>query len=86
MRVRAVQVSGLLADAWASYRESVVPAEAGEVQVQECRRAFYAGARAIEAMFISAMVDMPDSEGAEAIAALIGELEGFVDGVRRGTR
>lgn len=85
MRVRAVQVSGLLADAWASYRESVVPAEAGEVQVQECRRAFYAGARAVEAMF-SAMVDMPDSEGAEAIAALIGELEGFVDGVRRGTR
>lgn len=78
-------MSGLLADAWASYRERVVPAEAGEVQVQECRRAFYAGACAVEAMF-SAMVDMPDSEGAEAIAALIGELEGFVDGVRRGTR
>lgn len=78
-------MSGLLADAWASYRELVVPAEAGEVQVQESRRAFYAGARAVESMF-RAMVDMPDSEGAVAVAALVGELEGFADGVRRGTR
>lgn len=78
-------MSGLLADAWASYRERVVPAEAGEVQVQECRRAFYAGARAIEAMF-RAMADMPDSEGAVVLGAVIGELEGFADGVRGGTR
>lgn len=36
----------MIAEAWASYRERVVPVEAGEVQVEECRRAFYAGASA----------------------------------------
>ena len=31
---------------WATYRERVVPASAGQLQVQECRRAFYASAEA----------------------------------------
>lgn len=33
-----------LADEWNSYRENVMPADAGPEQAQEARRAFYAGA------------------------------------------
>jgi hypothetical protein len=29
---------------WESYRRSVLPATAPEIQITECRRAFYAGA------------------------------------------
>lgn len=36
-----------MADAWSSYRELVVSADAPAVQVSECRRAFYAGAQAL---------------------------------------
>jgi hypothetical protein len=32
---------------WLSYLAEVIPADAGETQVQESRRAFYAGARAL---------------------------------------
>lgn len=31
-------------DAWESYRDSVMPKDAGPVQLQECQRAFFAGA------------------------------------------
>jgi len=31
---------------WKAYRQQVLPADASEVQVTECRRAFYAGASA----------------------------------------
>lgn len=34
----------MLGDAWAEYREKLIPPEAGAVQVEETRRAFYAGA------------------------------------------
>lgn len=32
---------------WASYRAAVVPKDAGGIQVEETRRAFYAGAAAL---------------------------------------
>jgi hypothetical protein len=35
---------------WLSYRRQVVPRDAGGVQVEECRRAFYAGAAALYAV------------------------------------
>lgn len=31
-------------DAWESYRDGVLPKDAPQVQVDECRKAFYAGA------------------------------------------
>lgn len=33
-----------LESVWQSYRADVIPADAGPIQVEECRRAFYAGA------------------------------------------
>ena len=38
-------MSGLIAKEWASYREAVMSPDAPEIQVQENRRAFYAGAQ-----------------------------------------
>jgi hypothetical protein len=34
----------LIETGWLLYREQVIPAEAGAIQLTECRRAFYAGA------------------------------------------
>lgn len=45
---------------WLSYRREVVPPQAGEVQVEECRRAFYAGALAVWSSIMSGL-----SEGSE---------------------
>jgi hypothetical protein len=36
-----------VAEMWADYQRNVLPPDAGEIQVQECRRAFYAGAHAM---------------------------------------
>lgn len=36
-----------VASLWVSYRVGVLPIEASEIQVSECRRAFYAGAHAL---------------------------------------
>lgn len=33
-----------IADGWKSYRDEVVPKDAGPIQLLECERAFYAGA------------------------------------------
>ncbi len=33
-----------ISEGWKSYRAVIVPPTAGEVQVSECRRAFYGGA------------------------------------------
>lgn len=37
-------------DQWESYAREVLPKDAGPVQVQETRRAFYAGARAMQGL------------------------------------
>lgn len=63
-----------VAKAWASYREQVVPAAAGSTQVQECQRAFYAGAQAM--LFL--IVHEPETtQGAYQIAEFAAELTAF---------
>lgn len=47
-------------EVWQSYLREVLPADASPIQIQECRRAFYAGARAMWAIFETA----PDEEPA----------------------
>lgn len=36
-----------IASLWEDYKQGVVPANASAIQVQECRRAFYAGVHSI---------------------------------------
>ena len=38
---------GIIASLWDDYKQGVVPADASAIQVQECRRAFYAGVHSI---------------------------------------
>jgi hypothetical protein len=70
-----------LATAWESYRTRVVPADAPPIQVQECRRAFYAGAQA----FLSAAADSkgPHAED-RAINVMCNELHQFITDVQNG--
>jgi hypothetical protein len=53
---------------WESYRAAVVPKDAGLVQIEECRRAFYAGA----ASALHITMSVSDIEEAAAVAVLEG--------------
>lgn len=46
-----------IADGWDSYRTEVMPRDAGREQLQETRRAFYAGAVCVLGMFESIAVE-----------------------------
>ncbi len=48
-------------EAWESYRTRVVPTEAPPIQVQECRRAFYAGAAALFETLYADLEPGPDA-------------------------
>ncbi len=43
MRQKQKQKRSTVRDAWKSFRDEVIPADAPPVQIQEMRRAFYAG-------------------------------------------
>lgn len=54
-----------IAAQWASYRSACIPATAGETQVRESRRAFYAGAQALQVILLAGVsdeADMTDSD------------------------
>ena len=59
---------------WVSYRDSVVPKDASAVQLEETRRAFYAGAAAIHSV-IMRMLE-PGAEATESDVANMQELYG----------
>lgn len=76
----------LIGAEWNQYRERVMPADAGPVQVKETRRAFYGGAAILLAIVVGNV-----SEG-EAVADgdlemmddLKAELDQFLDDARAG--
>ena len=49
---------------WFSYRAAVIPDTAGPVQVEECRRAFYAGGAALHNIVMTML--SPTAEPTEA--------------------
>jgi hypothetical protein len=71
---------------WDSYARLIVPANAGPVQIQETRRAFYAGAQCIFHHLVNAIG--PEQEPTEAdiemMNALAAELDAFALAVRDG--
>lgn len=80
----------LVLELWNSYRREVIPAEAPDVQVIECRRAFYAGAkgllRAIEACLDPTSPDETPGDMAQ-MQAISDELDRFAgDTVKYGNR
>lgn len=72
-------------DHWNDYRREVIPADAPAVQIQECRRAFYAGAQAFLACLLAASADdVGEDEGAALLETYVQELQDFKHAVTEG--
>lgn len=69
----------LVRDGWQDYAEKNLPAEAHRVQVQETRRAFYAGAMELLSRLAELGDDsIPEDAGVEVLEATRREIEAFV--------
>jgi len=75
-----------LADQWQDFEKRVLPADAGEVQRIETRRAFYAGAQAL----LCGLLNMfepdhgPTEEDLKAMDSIKAELDQFAADVKGG--
>lgn len=69
----------LLEHEWRDFRDSVIPLSAAEVQRDEMRRAFYAGAQAVLNVVGDAMDNnLDDGELAKILPAIEIEIERFI--------
>jgi hypothetical protein len=68
-----------LAESWESFERAVIPADAGPVQRQEMRRAFYAGAWSIlcSVRHIGGNDSISEQDGAAMLESLVRECERF---------
>lgn len=65
-----------LREQWESYLADVMPRDAPPVQIQETRRAFYAGARAMQALQLHAST-LSDDAGVHMLQSFSDELVAF---------
>ena len=70
-------------DAWESYR-SILPRHASDVQIQECRRAFFAGTWALLQLQIHYMAAQEDTKAFDIITAWSEECKQFAKDVGEG--
>jgi len=75
-----------LAEQWNGYRRSVMPPTVGETQLRETRRAFYAGAQALQQVMLHGVSNEPDmTDGDERLMrAIDAEFERFAADVKAG--
>lgn len=74
-----------IAQLWDSYEQEVIPAGAGETQVQECRRAFYAGASAALRSVLEIGEDtVSEDQGVDVLEQLTDECLAFMRAVAEG--
>lgn len=66
-----------IGEQWASYQAEVVPTVASDVQREECKRAFYAGANAMFSAVMAAMA-YDDTAAAARLQALDREMRDFI--------
>lgn len=67
-----------IGEQWASYQAEVVPPQAPAVQLEECKRAFYAGAQAMfNAVMQTAEFDSDDASEAR-LAAIEREMQDWL--------
>jgi hypothetical protein len=60
-----------LGEEWADYLKGVIPSNAPDVQVQECKLAFYAGAYVMFGLVSNASAEAPDEDtGARRLEAI----------------
>ena len=67
-----------IGEAWASYREQVVPREAHAVQIEETKRAFYAGAAAMFGAMLEAVKPEEEEACEGRLEALDRELSDYL--------
>jgi hypothetical protein len=79
-------VSDRLRKQFATYQAAVIPANAPEVQRQECRRAFFAGAKALMHEIVNGLSDEEQTtdQDLDLMAGLERELDAFADMTKRG--
>lgn len=82
MRTRRTPIG----DAWATYAERVLPAGASDVQRQETKRAFYAGADGMLTSLLRLFGegDEPTPEDLDLMQDVQDEIKAFVQEVLRG--
>lgn len=74
-----------VAQSFASYQAEVIPAGSPTIQIEECRRAFYAGAYFLLMQLATAITeDTPDEEGIAALEELKTECETFAANLKPG--
>jgi len=69
-------------DGFKSYDREVIPKDAPVVQREECRRAFYAGARLMLSLALDACCTTDDDEAERRLVALNAEVDGIVNDLR----
>jgi len=70
-----------IGEEWNSYRASVVPGDAGQTQIEETRRAFYAGAYALLSTIMAAL--SPDREPTSSDLVMMDEINAELEGFSR---
>jgi hypothetical protein len=67
---------------WQSFRSAIIPSGASAVQVEEMRRAFYAGARAMLTLTLEAVGPDDEAECEANLQTLDNELRAFPSDLR----
>ena len=80
--------TGLIERGWLAYAERVLPKDAPKVQVQECRRAFYAGAAHLFGGLTDAVGpdEVSEDMGMDIMAGVQAELDRHIADVLGGRR
>lgn len=73
----------IIADLFEDYRKKVIPQDASPIQIQECKRAFYAGAHGLFYSIINLMSDEEEltQEDELVMESVAKELDTFADSV-----
>lgn len=79
-------MTGLIEKGWRSYRDQVVPNGAPPVQLQETRRAFFAGAKALLSVLTNDVTPLSDDAGVQVLEAIDKEFNEFRDDVLGGRK
>jgi len=67
-----------IAELWQSYKAGVLPADASETQINECKLAFYGGAQVMLVTFTSTAEIVSEDEGCQLLNDLHQEMNQFV--------
>ena len=72
--------SGILLGAWEDFRRTVLHPDAGEVQINECKKCFFAGAMTVmTANLTIADVNLPDAAAAAILQSMWMECTEFAE-------